>query len=86
MDDLCERFPLVAKMVLNNLDDQSLTNCKIVNRKLNNFIENERFYWIRILKKYVLNFVSFSDSWRKVIKKAPIEIVKELAIASQEFF
>ena len=86
MEDLCQIFPLVSQIVFNNLDDQSLANCKIANRELKEFLEDEKLLSIRIIKKYEKNLEFFSDSWKKAIHNAPKEIVKELATAVQEFF
>ena len=86
MEDLCQIFPLVSQIVLNNLDDQSLANCKIANRGLKEFLEDEKLLSIRIIKKHEKNLELFSDSWKKTIHNAPREIVKELATAIKEFF
>ena len=82
----CKRFPIVGQVVLNNLKDQCLVRSKETNRGINNFLENERFYWIRILKKYSGNFTGFEESWNHVIKNAPIAIIQQLALAVQDFF
>ena len=86
MEDLCQIFPLVSQIVLNNLDDQSLANCKKANRDLKEYLEDEKLLSIRIIKKYKKNFEFFSDSWKKAIHNTPSVIVKELATAVQEFF
>ena len=86
MDMLCKRFPLVKQKVLNNLDDQSLTKSREASRDIAESLEDERFYWIRIIKKYVGNFKRHEESWKEVIYKTPINIIKELAIAVQLFF
>ena len=86
MEDLCETMPLIGQILLNTLDNQSLTNCKTVTRKLDKFLGNERFYWIRVIKQYEENFSSFSDSWKMVIQKTPTEIIKEIGINSEQFF
>ena len=41
-------------------------------------LKSERFYWIRIVKKYNGNFQEFHE--------CPTEIVKELALAVYQFF
>ena len=64
MEDLvicCRRFPFAGKLILNNLENQSLARSKETNRGINKFLENERFYWIRILKKYSKNFKGFGE-------------------------
>ena len=81
----CKRFPFVSKIILNNLENQSLARSKEINRRLNKFLENERFYWIRILMKYKRNFEGFEKSWNHVIENAPIAILKQLALAVQEY-
>ena len=43
MEDLCQIFPLVSQIVLNNLDDQSLTNCKASTRRLKESLEDEQY-------------------------------------------
>ena len=85
MEIICKRFPHVGKLVLNRLDDQSLARSKEIDRRMKNFLENERFYWIRILMKYKRNFEGFEESWNNVIENAPIAILQQLALAVQEF-
>ena len=46
-------------------------------------LKSERFYWIRIVKKYNGNFQEFHESWLKVINKTPVEIMKELFMARE---
>ena len=85
MEIFFKRFPLASKMILNNLDDQSLTRSKQANRGIANLLENERFFWIRILKKCNENFKGFEESWKQAINKTPVDAVKQLAIVVQEF-
>ena len=69
-----------------NLDDQSLTRSKEASRGIAESLEDERFYWIRIIKKYTGNFEGFEESWKEVIHRTPLDIVKQLALAVEEFF
>ena len=86
MEDLCERFPLISKMVFENLDHQSLVKIKESSWKINNHHQNERFYWIRIIKKHVEHFKGFTDAWKKVFDKTPVKIVRKLAIIFDGYF
>ena len=85
MDVIIKRFPFLNYMVLKNLDDQSLMKSKQANRKIARFLENERFYMIRILKKYSKNYEGLEESWKEVIYRAPINVIKQLAIATNNF-
>ena len=86
MEELCKIFPLLSKMVLEDLDDESLTKVQESSKEIYNHHRNERFYWIRIIKKHNRNFNEFADPWRKVIEKTPVEIVKELAMTIRRIF
>ena len=86
IQDLCKRFPLLGEMVFENLDDESLVKVKESSKEKNNHIQNQRFYWIRIIKKHGKYFKEFADSWKKVIDKTPVEIVKELAMTVEDYF
>ena len=86
MEDLGRRFPLISQIILNNVDDKSLTKFRKASRENSNFLENERFYWIRRIKRYFSNFEEFQESWKKVIKKTPVDFLKDLAIDVHSFF
>ena len=86
MENFCRRFPLVSKMVFNELDDQSLTKVKMSNREICQYLDEERFYWIRVLKSFRGRIGEFNESWKKVVNKAPTEIIQQFAIACRNFF
>jgi ankyrin repeat protein len=73
-------------MVFNELDDQSLTQVKMSNREICQYLEEERFYWVRVLKSFKGRVVEFNESWKKVVNKAPVEIIQQFAIACHNFF
>ena len=86
MEGLCKRFPLLSKMVFEELDDESLVKFKESSKEINNHLQNERFYWIRIINKHSEHFQEFAKSWNKVIGKTPVDIVKEIAMTVEDYF
>ena len=86
MENLCGRFPLLSKMVFENLDNQNLVKVKESSREINDHLQNERVYWIRMIKTHVEYFKKFADAWKKVIDKTPVETVRELAITVESHF
>ena len=72
--------------MLNNLDEQSLSNCKEASRVVSHFVIQERFYWIRIIQKYYKNLCEFKRSWKIVTHRTSTGILKQLAIAVHCFF
>jgi ankyrin repeat protein len=86
MEEFSNRFPALIPMILKNVDDQSLVKFKETSREMSEIIVNERFYWIRILKKYNQNFEEFSNAWKLVIEKTSVAMVQKLALDVQKFF
>ena len=85
MEELSNKFPALIPMILEKVDAESLVTFKKTSREMSELIDNERFYWLRILKKYNRNFEEFSKVWKMVIEKTPIEIIKKLALAVKKF-
>jgi hypothetical protein len=86
MDVIQIRFPTLAVKILNNLDDQSLIKYRKSNRDNWKFLDQERFHWIRILKKFNRYFETSRETWRKAISQTSAGIIKKLAIAVFTFF
>ena len=86
MEGLCKRFPLLSKMVFEELNDESLVKFKESSKEINNHLQNERFYWIRVINKHSEHFQEFAKSWKKVIGKTPVEIVKEITTTVEDFY
>ena len=96
LDTLCEKFPVLGEMIFNNLDDQTLTKCKEVSREIMSFLDNNIFYWIRVIKgidknpgRYSSGFLkgynNKKEAWDITLNKTPIQIVKPMALAVQEY-
>ena len=75
----------VAVKVFKNVDNQTLVNIQKSSRRINNFINGEKFYWLRIFQKYCQMAGSFSEYWKKIVKNIPLEVFKKLAMASFKF-
>ena len=86
MEVLLKRFPLACKKIFINLDDQTLVRSKEASRGLFEFLQNNKLFWIRIMRKYKRNFEGLEESWNQVIKKTPLKFVKQLAVKTEESF
>ena len=82
MEDLCQRIPRVSAKIFGLVENQTLIKCKESSRVIYNLMENERFFWIRIIHR---NKVSLQNSWKKVVDKTPFSIIKEFAVSIQQF-
>ena len=86
MEDIILRFPTVAESIFAELDNGSLTNSKMVTNLWATFITAGKIPWIRRILKYSGNMVEFFTHWKKTLKRAPAEIVQELALNLEEFY
>ena len=81
-----KRFPVVGARILNSLDDKSLARSKEASKKMVEFLENERFYWIRMIRKNKGKFQEHEEAWKLAIIIAPVITLKELAFSMQKLF
>ena len=76
---------IVIKMMMRRLDDKSLVHLKKVSRGLYEFLEEERFYWLRVIQSYYKTNIKKYKSWKKLVDKTPSEMIKKLALALHQF-
>ena len=90
MDELLSRFPDLAEDMFENLDDESLLNCKEACRSMSSFLDDNTKFWKRIIRKYLQynqETVDFKESWEMLMdtKQTGPEMLKELGQAVQQF-
>ena len=78
------RFPMVADKIFKKLDNVALTNCKYVSRQCCDFISEQRTELMRKIQKYIDQKNKHYEDWKKVLKKAPISILKEVFSAIEK--
>ena len=86
LNRVLERFPNLGLEIFNNLDNQNLNKCREVSRSHRKFLEDEKLLWIRRLTKYYVDHPEFKKEWKLVMEKVPVEIVKKLALAVEQFY
>ena len=80
------RFPTIAVAIFKEVDNRSLGNCRISSKIWGNFIDEQKFPWVRRIGMHRDNLIGFSEDWRKVLVKTPYEPIKSLAFAVEKFF
>ena len=81
IDIILLRFPSIFK----ELDNKSLIKCRILSVPVQNFIDDEKFIWIRRMQKYNGNMEEFFEQWKRAIRNSPVDNVKELSKAVCQF-
>ena len=84
MEEVVQRFPNISQQIFENLDNESLVLCREVCKAWKNCIDREKFYWIRIIMKYLQ--YSEEKSLRILFRNNNLEIVKNLAEKTIEHY
>ena len=79
------RFPHLSEFIFDNLDNQSLANCKIASKTWSIYIGEQKFYGVRILKETVKKFHKLSKPWFEFFKKGTTENIMELKNCFDQF-
>ena len=76
MEEVIARFPHLGEQIFQQLDYQNLVRCKMVSRSWLSCVEEQKFYYIRLIKA----FTNCSDELlKKVLQKPKLQAVIELA-------
>ena len=86
MDVILQRFPVAVQDIFKQLDDKSLANCREVSKICRNFLDNDSLLWRRRIQKYAKNQVEFETDWKTITRKVSVEILRDLALALEQFF
>jgi hypothetical protein len=88
IDVMIARFPHVAADIFKELDNKTLTTCRNVSRPCCDYLDDEKFLYVRILQRYKASrsMEIAYPLWNKVLKNTPVELVKEISVCTQQFF
>ena len=76
---------LVSHQIFGYLDDQDLAKSRVVCKSWRGFIDNCKFTWLRIIKKYLGQNEELAILWNEILGKATLETVRELAFSVRQF-
>ena len=82
---ILSRFPALAEDIFKELNNKSLTKCRKVSVQWQNFIDNQKFIWLRRILKYNGSMTEFSDHWKRMITNTSTDHVKEFSTVMETF-
>ena len=82
---MLSRFPALAEDIFKELNNKSLTKCRKVSVQWQNFIDNQKFIWLRRILKYNGSMIEFSDHWKRMITNTSTDHVKEFSTVMETF-
>ena len=86
IDEIILRFPDVAQGIFKELNDETLTTCRNVSRLWCDYLDDQKFCWVRMIQRYRKNMINAYHQWKIVFKNTPIAIVKEISVSTQQLF
>ena len=72
------RFPYLSKKICSVVEEKSLINFTSAGRETIE-IQKSRFFWLRKIQKQLGNSGNISKDWQQVVRRCPVEIVKEIS-------
>ena len=85
MEEIVLRFPVIAKQIFEQLDNQDLIKFREVDKPFCSSIDQNRLIWNRMIKKYIKDDNKFRKSWKLVMEKVPVKILEDLAMTTKKF-
>ena len=85
IDGFILRFPYIARDIFKELNNESLTTCRSVSRLWCDYLDDQKFCWVRMIQRYRRNMGNAYQQWKKVFKNTPVEFAKEISVSTQQF-
>ena len=86
METLFLRFPHLSEAIFDHLENKSIVNCKYINNPWWGYIGSLKLMKIRIIEKSLEAMNVNQMSWKRILKKANMEILEELKLAVNQFY
>ena len=86
IENLMFRFPHLSVTIFDNLNNQSLADCKLLSKDMNIYLSEQKFHGIRIIKETVKKFQELRQPWFNLFKKANTETIMKLEHAVGQFY
>ena len=71
-EDIYLRIPYIGENILRHLDDKSLSNLKLSCKSICAFIQYQRWFWIRIIQRYIGKIEDVDETWQTAIDKGQL--------------
>ena len=89
MEEVFLRFPHIGEQVFKQLNNENLTKCREISKSWEEFIDNQKLPWIRLMKKYLSAGLEedevFLEDWQSFVKSYNVATLQEIAITIQHF-
>ena len=85
MEEILLRFSVVGQKIFTQLDNKGITKFKTISKACCAFLDNNSILWKRRIQMYSKNHIEFENEWNMVTRKVSVDILKDLALAMEQF-
>ena len=85
-EELMPRFPHIFEQIIQELDNKSLNKCRKVSRKLQEFIDERRYPWLRIVKMQTIPIKNGNTYLHLAIEYGQIEIFEAILTEAANYW
>ena len=86
MEDSFHRFSHLSEKIFEHLDNVSITKCRMVNQKWQNYLDDGRILPIKIIQTTVGKFYEVGESWEAAFNTLNTEAIRDLAISVKNVY
>ena len=86
MEEVFLRFTHLIEDISNNLDNESLVQCREVSKIWSHCLDQQKFLEIRKIETKVQQFHTVGDDWKIFFKKTTLKILKEFWSIIKKFY
>ena len=81
MENILKKAPDLGQHILRNLVHKSLVKTNLISKTWMNYIDNDKYFWVRMILNQIGKDNKFLESWKKVLVKTPTKLVRKMAFA-----
>ena len=86
MEVIFIRFSHLTENISDKLDDKSLAKCRVVSKKWQDHIDNQKNIHVRKIKTTIKEFHEVGDSWKRLFNKSTTQAIMDLSDSVEKFY
>ena len=86
MEELILKFPHLSEEIFDCLDNETMFDCKEVSKIWCDYVSEQKFYHIRMIRLTVEKFHELGKAWENVFRKSTTDTIMKLRLAAEKFY
>ena len=82
MEEVFQRFPHIGEKIIHQLNNATLTDCRMVNTFWRSSVDSQKVLWRRVIYRWI----AIRPEWQEIFKVLNVDMVRILANAVHQFY